>query len=43
MQRFANYFSIREDSTVLDMGGAHAIWAFLETRPRVTILDIHDK
>src|SRR5258708_18053687 len=42
MQRFAEYFSIREDSTVLDMGGGPAIWTFLEKRPRGTILDIHE-
>jgi len=42
MQRFAEYFSIRQDTTVLDMGGAHAIWAFMETRPKVTILDVHE-
>jgi len=43
MARFVERMGIREDTSVLDVGGTDAIWSLLPLRPRLVILNRHPR
>lgn len=42
MKRFADLFGINESTDVLDIGGNHLTWLLLQTKPRLTLLDLRE-